>query len=149
MPSMNHGRESAQTSAFSTPLWLILVKLPTFHQSQNDASNASFELSAAYYIKFPPRMAKKFQLTRQASKPLPALPQCRGIPSLFIYFPPAPKSHAQQNPSGKTTHCRGIPPRQRGATATRPGGWRGGSSPGRTSRGASLCGTGSGRRCCR
>ena len=59
MPSMNHGRESAQTSAFSTPLWLILVKLPTFHQSQNDASNASFELSAAYYIKFPPRMGEK------------------------------------------------------------------------------------------
>ena len=40
MPCKNHGKKMRPEGAFSTPFRLSQLKLPTFHLSQNDASNA-------------------------------------------------------------------------------------------------------------
>lgn len=40
MPCKNHGKKMRPKGAFSTPFRLSQLKLPTFHLSQNDASNA-------------------------------------------------------------------------------------------------------------
>ena len=93
---MKPRKKTRPVGAFSTPNRLILVKLPTFHQSQNDASNASFELSAAYYIKFSPKWAKKSLPNAGNIQALASPSAVPGHPQpLYIYFPPAPKSHAE------------------------------------------------------
>ena len=40
LPCKNRGKKKRPLGAFSTPFQLLQVKLPTFHLSQNDASNA-------------------------------------------------------------------------------------------------------------
>lgn len=68
MPDKNRGRECAQRGALSVPSRLLSLKLPTFHRSQNVASNASLEMSVAYYSKFSPGCGRDLQ--EHARKPI-------------------------------------------------------------------------------